>query len=112
VAASQDDTPLPLDVASPSEPAAPAPAADDAEVPAAPAPEKPVAVDAVPVGESAAPVQALQTEMLFSMDDTGTADIADVEDTRGTAPEVRFSAAGTDRAATGSAVNTDEDVDD
>lgn len=61
-----------------------------------------VTVDAVPVGESAAPVQALQTEMLFSMDDSGTADILDaadtVQQTRGSAPAlaVRFSEPETD----------------
>ncbi|MFJ6003718.1 hypothetical protein [Arthrobacter sp. NPDC092385] len=34
-----------------------------------------VAADAVPAGETSHPVQALQTEMLFSMDDAGAADI-------------------------------------
>lgn len=35
-----------------------------------------VPIDAVPVGETAAPVEPLQTEMLFSMDDSGTSDIS------------------------------------
>ena len=34
-----------------------------------------VTADAVPAGETSHPVQALQTEMLFSMDDAGAADI-------------------------------------
>jgi hypothetical protein len=77
-----------------------------------------VTVDAVPVGESAAPVQALQTEMLFSMDDSGTADIVDaadtVQQTRGSAPAlaVRFSEPETDTGTiTGTDTGTDTDTD-
>ncbi|WP_219815658.1 hypothetical protein [Arthrobacter sp. SX1312] len=62
----------------------PAGASTEADEPAVKA--DPVPVDAIPAGESAAAVQPLQTEMLFSMDDAGTADLApsdakDAEDT-------------------------------
>ena len=52
--------------------------ATDSETPTATdEPDEPVAVpvDAVPAGETSAPVEALQTEMLFSMDGSGTADL-------------------------------------
>ncbi len=71
---------------------------DDGEAEAVPA-------DAVPVGETAHPVQSLQTEMLFSMDESGAADIAPSGDD-GSAdgrrpsagPAVEFSEAGSSPA--------------
>ncbi|MHA7281126.1 hypothetical protein ACX80H_15415 [Arthrobacter sp. MDT2-2] len=63
-----------------------------------------VPADAVPVGETAHPVESLQTEMLFSMDESGAADIAPAGD--GSAdvrrpsagPAVEFSEAGSSPA--------------
>ncbi|MDN4612106.1 hypothetical protein [Arthrobacter burdickii] len=64
-----------------------------------------VPVDAVPVGETAHPVQSLQTEMLFSMDESGAADIApsgddgSADERRPSAgPAVEFSEAGSSPA--------------
>lgn len=64
-----------------------------------------VPADAVPVGETAHPVQSLQTEMLFSMDESGAADIApsgdegSADERRPSAgPAVEFSAAGSSPA--------------
>lgn len=97
---------------------------EDAAEPAAdPAPSEDqpggsVPVDAVPVGETAAPVEPLQTEMLFSMDDSGTSDIppSDPHDTgnRGepSNPAVEFSEAGSTPSPSTEGAGTEPSVDD
>ncbi|MHA7208329.1 hypothetical protein [Arthrobacter sp. MDT1-65] len=83
----------------------------EAEAEAEPQPEP----EAGPEVEAAAPVGALQTEMLFSMDDPGAADpetasIAGKDETGAAAGSaVRFSAAGSDPGATEG--NADGDAD-
>lgn len=86
-------------------------AAPGFDVPAAGAPTSqeqdagPIAADAVPAGETSAPVRALQTEMLFSMDDLDAADFPDAAAKVGTpaSSPVKFS-------VTGTVVATDEVV--
>lgn len=67
-----------------------------------------VPADAVPVGETSHTVQALQTEMLFSMDDSGSVDTGPSNEDasgdvrpRSTSPAVEFSEAGSDPAGSG-----------
>jgi hypothetical protein len=96
---------LPLSTAGAEPEAAGDPADDTEETERDGGEAQAVPVDAVPVGETAHTVQSLQTEMLFSMDESGAADIVPSGDDGSaderrpsTGPAVEFSEAGSSPA--------------